>query len=105
MMVFVCDDPQENCKAKGRQPQHEIVEVEEQPFKHAVGQRETLVLKPSANSKPKGIPVSIWLNIVKFHRPSDDQEDTNTPDTSNEDVSGEETNENAEPQGTEEEER
>jgi hypothetical protein len=73
------------------------VEVEEQPFKHAVRQREILVFKPSANRKPEGIPISILLNIVKFHGPSDDQEDANTPDTSYEDVSGEETDENAEP--------
>ena len=80
------------------------MEVEEQPFEHAVGQRETLVLKPSANRKPESISISIRPNIIKIYRPSDDQEDTNTPDTSNEDVSGEETNENAEPQGTEEKE-
>jgi len=81
------------------------VEVEEQPFKHAVGQGETLVLKPSANRKPKGIPISIQLNIVKSHRPSDDQENPNTPDTSNEDVSRKETDEDAELQGTKEKER
>lgn len=81
------------------------MKVEEQPFEHAVRQRETLVLKPGANCEPEGLPISIRLNIVKFHRPSDDQENSNTPDTSNKDVSGKETNEDAEPQCPKEKER
>jgi len=81
------------------------MEVEKQPFEHAVGQGETLVLEPSANRKPGGMPISVRLNIVKSNRPSDDQENPNTPDTSNEDVSRKETNEDAEPQGTKEKER
>ena len=73
------------------------MKVEKQPFEHAVGPRETLFLEPSTNRKPEGVPVSFWPNIVELHGPGNDQEDTNTPDTSNEDVPGEETNKNAEP--------
>jgi len=64
-MIFVCDDPQENCERKGGKPQRKIVEVKEQPFEHVIGQRKTLVLKSSANCKPEGIPISIWLDIVR----------------------------------------
>lgn len=74
------------------------MEVEEQPLECAVGQRELIVLKPSANRKPEGRHISVldWTSS-KAHRPGSNEEDADAPDTSNEDVSGEETNEDTEP--------
>lgn len=105
MVILVRNDPQEDCSTKGRQPQHNIVEVEEQPLEHGVGQRKILILESSADHKSEGVAISIRLNTVKFHRPSNNEEDANTPNTSYEDVSGEKPDQDTEPQGTEEKER
>lgn len=59
MVIFVGDNSQENCEAKCGEPERKVMYVEEQPFEHVVGQREAFVLKPSANRKSEGMPISL----------------------------------------------